>query len=128
MTLFDDLPDLDPVDPIEDQRPREGQVLAERCARHAEAEGWDREGATDFVVAYLDRHGPTSGEVVVIAATEAGYRPHDGRAYGAIFGQLSRRGVIRKAGYTERVHHGHGAPGAVIWQLAEAPTDPELHE
>ena len=95
-----------------------GQVLAEKCADHAEADGWDRDGATLFVLGYLADHGPTSGEVIVAEAIKR-YRPHDGRAYGAIFGTLSRRGIIVKAGYVNRVLNGHGAPGAVVWQLAE---------
>jgi hypothetical protein len=101
----------------EDPRPA-GQVLAEMCADKAEAEGWDRDGATRFVLGYLAEHGPTSGEVLVAAASKS-YRPHDGRAYGAILGGLSRRGFIRKAGMGKRVLKGHGADGAVIWALAE---------
>lgn len=112
MNLYDDFPPDGP-----DQA---GQVLGELCAAKAEAVAdWDRDGATRFILNYLYAHGPTSGEVLVTAASEW-YAPHDGRAYGAVLGQLSRRGIIRKAGFCNRVQKGHGAPGAVIWQLAEA--------
>ena len=95
-----------------------GEEAAERCAAKAErVADFDREGARRFVLGWLRRHGRLSGEIVVDAAREHGYRPHDDRAFGAVFQSLARRGEIRHVGYTER-RKGHGTGGARIWEAA----------
>ena len=97
--------------------PREvGEQEAKKCAANAESRGWDREGATAFVLTYLGTHGATLGETIVAAAMES-FPTHDARAYGAIFSKLSRQGKIRKVSYATRTK-GHGAPG-IVWEAVE---------
>jgi hypothetical protein len=107
-TLFDDL----------DSPAEIGRREAERCADAAERRGWDGAAATAFVLAYLAEHGPTPGEVLVTEASRDN-PPHDGRAFGAVFGRLSRAGRIVKHGFTTR-RKGHGTAGGIIWALAGA--------
>src|SRR5689334_1442392 len=91
----------------------EGTAAAERCGDAAERRGWDAEGATNFVLDYLRRHGPTAGEVLVDEASKK-YEPHDGRAFGAIFMRLSKAGLIVKCGFAPR-RKGHGTSGGNVW-------------
>lgn len=51
----------------------------------------------------------------VDAAIAHGYRPHDQRAFGSVFGTLSRRNLIRCAVYCER-SKGHGTAGGRVWE------------
>jgi hypothetical protein len=90
--------------------------LSVACAAKAErVAGFDREGAKQFVLGYLRRHGPTPGETLVDEAVKHGYRVHDTRAYGAVFLSLSRHGHIRHAGFCDR-QKGHGTAGGRIWE------------
>lgn len=90
--------------------------LSERCAsKAARVSDFDKDGAATFVLGWLRRHGRMSGEIATDAAKEHGFRPHDDRAFGAVFGSLSRRKLIRAVGYTERTK-GHGTGGARIWE------------
>jgi len=103
-------------DPITSSTPREiGERQAEICAAKAEDDGWDKDAATAFILHYLTVHGPTSGEILVEQASKR-YPAHDARAYGSIFGKLSKAGTIIVAGYAKR-QKGHGTGGANIWQL-----------
>ena len=88
----------------------------ERCAEKAEA-------VTSFDVSLAQAHvldllkeGPKTGEMLVWLCKDAGHVPHDDRAYGTVFAGLSRRGLIKKIGYTTR-HRGHGTSGAIVWAL-----------
>lgn len=90
---------------------RAGQACADKAARVSD---FDAEGARDFVLGWLARHGQQSGEALTNAAIEHGYRPHDQRAFGPVFGSLSRKGLIRCVGYCER-QKGHGTAGGRIW-------------
>jgi hypothetical protein len=102
-----------------DLTPREvGLEAAERCADKAEASGFDRDGARRFVVSWLRRHGPQSGESLVKAATEHGFRPHDGRAFGAVFNALSRRKEIVCLRADLPRQAGHGTSGGRLWAAA----------
>jgi hypothetical protein len=87
--------------------------LAEEKAE-ADAPGFvDR--ARVFIVDYLRRHGPTSGELVTDAMTAAGIRPKDDRAFGGVYAGLVRGKKIRCTGYTSR-RKGNGTGGARIWE------------
>lgn len=94
-----------------------GERLAQACADKAErVADWDREGAARFIHHWLVRHGPTSGEQLVKQATAHGYRAHDGRAYGAVFGALSRAGKIRCLRSDLPRERGHGTSGGKLWE------------
>jgi len=75
------------------------------------------ERAQAFVLAYLQAHGVSSGELITDAAKLAGIKPPDDRAFGAVYGSLSRKGQIVCAGYCARVK-GHGTAGGRLWRLA----------
>lgn len=94
-----------------------GETEAGRCAAAAEKRGWDRDGAASFMLDFLKRQGPTSGEMLVNQAKAAGFVPHDDRAYGAVFQSLVRKGLIRCTGYGVRLK-GHGTGGSRTWEIA----------
>lgn len=75
------------------------------------------ERAKAFVLAYLQAHGVSSGELITDAAKLAGIRPPDDRAFGSVYGALSRSKSIVCAGYCSRVK-GHGTAGGRLWRLA----------
>lgn|SRR4051812_26637212 len=90
--------------------------LSTACADKAERVAeFDRKGAADFILGWLRRHGPLPGEDCTDAAKAHGFHPHDDRAFGAVYGALVRRNLIRHAGYCER-RKGHGTAGGRIWQ------------
>ena len=93
-----------------------GEELANACTAKAERAGFDAEGVRRFVLGYLARHGKASGEAIVDACKAVGLRPGEDRAFGSIFATLSRKGLIRCAGYCER-QKGHGTAGGRLWEL-----------
>jgi hypothetical protein len=100
-----------------DMTPREvGEQSARACASKAErVSDFDTAGAGRFILGWLARYGQMSGEQLVDAAQQHGHRPHDARAFGAVFGSLSRRNLIRCVGYCER-EKGHGTAGGRVWE------------
>lgn len=72
----------------------------ERAADHAEREtpGWI-EQASQFLRGYARTHVDFLAEDVVAAALFQIPPPPDGRAWGAVFRQAAREGVIHKVGY-----------------------------
>jgi hypothetical protein len=70
------------------------------------------------ILAHLGAAGPTSGEVLTDVAKAHGARPHDDRAFGAVFKALSRAGQIRTVGYCARTR-GHGTSGGRIWSICQ---------
>lgn len=106
----------DPPRPIAPAR-KAGERAALRCvAKAVEVAKFDTEGARKFVLSQLVRHGDMSGEALTDSAIKHGYRPHDSRAFGPVFGVLSKRGLIRCVGYGQRAK-GHGTAGLRIWGL-----------
>ncbi len=96
--------------------PREaGAVAAEACAGAAERRGFDTEGAAAFILEFLRRTGPASGESLTNQAKAAGFTPGEDRAFGAVIARLSRRKLIVPDGYARRAK-GHGSAGATIWR------------
>lgn len=92
-----------------------GDKLAEACVDKAERVAeFDSAGAAKFILGWLVRHGPQSGETLTDAAKQHGYRPHDDRAFGAVYGALVRRHQIRQVGTCERTK-GHGTAGGRVW-------------
>jgi hypothetical protein len=90
------------------------QLAADRAERHLPG---FTERAQAFVVAYLQQHGPASGEAITDACKGAGIVPPDDRAFGAVYQGLARRGVIEVAGWCLR-RKGHGTAGGRVWRLA----------
>ena len=72
--------------------------------------------AKKFVLAYLDERGSAPGEIIVDLCKLAGIVATDDRAYGVVFGSLSRANAIRCVGYCDR-KKGHGTAGGRIWAL-----------
>lgn len=70
-----------------------------------------------FFIDYLSKHGQASGEDLTDAAKNAGYVPHDDRAFGPIFASLARSRIIRVLDFAER-RKGHGTSGARVWALS----------
>lgn len=74
------------------------------------------ERATSFVVEFLQGKAAASGEEISLACKAAGIRPHDDRAFGAVYLRLCRAGQIEKCGQTRRLR-GHGTAGGNLWRL-----------
>jgi hypothetical protein len=87
------------------------------CARKAETvtPGF-AELAKKHILAHLSVVQTCPGEELVDIAIAKGAKPHDARAFGSVFMSLSRRGLIRKAGYCER-KKGHSTAGGIVWGM-----------
>jgi hypothetical protein len=93
----------------------EGNRQADACTDKAtRVSGFDREGAADFILGWLRRHGAMSGEALTDAAKLHGFRAHDDRAFGSVYSGLARRNLIRCVGFGTRTK-GHGTGGLRIW-------------
>lgn len=87
-------------------------------AAHEQAQPSFCERAREFVLAYLREHGPSAGEWLVDRAKLAGIVPDSSdKAFGAVFGGLSRDGLIVKHGYCARTK-AHGTAGGLIWAIS----------
>lgn len=73
--------------------------------------------ARQFVLSYLGNVPRASGEDLVDAAADAGIVATEPRAWGPIFGALSRDGRIAKDGFCQR-RKGHATAGGLLWRLA----------
>lgn len=73
--------------------------------------------AAAFVIRHLSR-GPAPGEDITDACKAAGIKPHDDRAFGAVYLRLQRAGKIEKCGTVAR-RRGHGTSGGSIWRLTQ---------
>jgi hypothetical protein len=96
----------------------QGEIAAGRCIVKAERN--DPEFSAKAEQAILDHLrvvGQASGEVLTDVAIAHGARPHDARAFGAVFKSLARRGLIRTVGYCMR-SKGHGTAGGRVWGIA----------
>jgi hypothetical protein len=107
------------VDPPRKATAREiGRRAAEACLSKAERTAdFNAAGAAKFIVSWLERHGPTSGEVLTDEAKQHGFRPGEDRAFGPIYAMLNRKGVIRCVGYCTR-QKGRGTAGGRLWSIA----------
>lgn len=94
-----------------------GERMAELCAEKAQrTTAWDPQAVSKYIVSLLASNGQMSGEALTNLAKAIGWVPHDDRAFGAVIGSLSRRGVIRCVGYVSRLK-GHGTAGGREWML-----------
>lgn len=97
-----------------------GAEAGERCTTKAAAnDPMFRVKALEFIVAYVKRHGTASGESATLAAVQAGIRPHDARAFGAVYAQAIRDKQLRVVGECRRVR-GHGSRGGSVYAPGEA--------
>ena len=97
-----------------------GTILGELCESKAHrVSDLYSQAAAKFIVQWLRRHGPMSGESLTDAAMDHGYRPHDTRAFGPVYAKLARAGDIRCVGYCPR-GKGHGTAGGRLWSIPEA--------
>ncbi|HEY9028798.1 MAG TPA: hypothetical protein VIP05_31200 [Burkholderiaceae bacterium] len=94
-----------------------GERAASRCAdKAARVASFDMDAACAWVIAHLDRHGPTSGEDLVDGMKLAKIQGHDDRCFGPVFQKLLREKRIERYGWTER-RKGHGTAGGNIWRI-----------
>ena len=95
-----------------------GNAGMARSTAKAVSQGFDTSVAKTFVLGYLRTHGPSWSEAIVEAAGEIGYlslTAIDGRAWGSVFGGLSRKGLIRCVRADGIRKHGNGTAGARQW-------------
>jgi hypothetical protein len=100
----------------------EGQAQAQICAENAATlTGFNVGAAQDDAEKFIARHGAAGvcGESVTDWLKTQGHRPHDDRAFGAVFGGLSRQKRIVCIGHTDR-RKGHGTSGGKIWRIDPA--------
>ena len=97
--------------------PREiGQERAQAAEDKAVMElAFDPAKAAQDALAWLQEGGQASGEEIVDYLKSLGHKPHDDRAFGAIFSRLSRAGSISFVGYAVR-KKGHATAGARVWK------------
>lgn len=100
-----------------DYRTQRDAALAQVAGNAEAATPGFADAAEAFILAYLGRNGPTSGEAVTDACKAAGIVPHDDRAFGACYMRLSRRRLIVKVGQTVR-KKGHLTSGGNVWALS----------
>lgn len=115
--LFDgfDAPTIAATSRATDERDRILAALARRAGDRF------RSNAGAFIVRYLREHGATAGEVITDACKAAGITPPPGlddRAFGPVYGRLSRAGAIRKVDTVAR-RKGHGTAGGTVWARGE---------
>ncbi len=94
----------------------EGERLGNLAADKAEEErAGFRAAAEAFVLAYLQQHGPSSGEDITAAMVQAGIRPKDKRAFGPVYQVLAGKKLIRclRSDLPRRL--GHGTTGGKLW-------------
>ena len=72
--------------------------------------------AKAFVPAYLAEHGATSAEDLTDACKADGIVPHNDKAFGCVYSQLSRSGSIRSCGTVKR-RKGHASGSCNVWEL-----------
>jgi len=109
-----ELPFFDP-ESVEEERDR---AMAQVGTHAEERRPGFGEAAAAFVLAYLETHGASPGELITVECSEAGIRPHDDRAFGPVYMRLAREGLIEKVG-TCRRERGHGTAGGNIWDLVK---------
>lgn len=112
--LFEAAPPRD-IAPERAAGARAGERAADRAER---VDDGFRERAAAFVVGYLQQHGVSSGELVTDAAKLAGIRPPDDRAFGPIYANLARKGLIEQVGWCTR-RKGHSTGGGRIWRTVK---------
>ena len=94
----------------------QGERMGNLAADKAEAErAGFRAAAEAFVLAYLQQHGPSSGEDITAAMVLAGIKPKDKRAFGPVYQALASKKQIQclRSDLPRRL--GHGTTGGKLW-------------
>lgn len=97
-----------------------GEVAAQRCLDKARrvADPLFAQKAEAAILNHLRVVRRASGEDLTSIAKAHGAVPHDDRAFGPVYGSLSRRKVIRVVDFCLR-SKGHGTAGGRVWELTE---------
>lgn len=94
-----------------------GEAAGQRClAKAADVSPGFAQAAEGAILRHLKVVRRASGEDLTSIAKASGAVPHDDRAFGPVSGSLSRRNLIRTAGFCMR-SKGHGTAGGRIWEL-----------
>lgn len=94
-----------------------GEAAGQRCIDKARrTDPFFAEKAEAAILAPLRVVRRASGEELTNIARAHGAVPHDDRAFGPVYGSLSRRGVIRTAAMCMR-SKGNGTAGGRVWEL-----------
>jgi hypothetical protein len=91
---------------VDGEKRRLLKALADKTAR-----------ASAYILAHLEQHGATSGKALTDACKAAGIVPHNDKAFGPVFHQLSKRRQIVVTGYAKRAK-GNGTGGGNVWGIA----------
>lgn len=103
-------------------RTRMARKLGKEASERAEAKANEQvpaftERALEHIRSVAQALGPDArvrGEDLVNGAKLAGIRPHDDRAFGAVFRKAVREGLIVPVGYAPRIK-GHGTSGGRVY-------------
>lgn len=100
--------------------PREiGHQAAANAMRAAvEVHAFDADGARRFIVGWVRRFGPTSGEELVKQAKAHGFRGKDDRCFGGVFLAAQRAGELVCLRSDLPRARGHGTTGGKLWGVA----------
>ena len=74
--------------------------------------------ACAHILAYLQAHGTSSGELLTDSCKLAGIRPVEDRHFGVVFQRLMRNKQIRVVGFAARAK-GHGSSGGKVWGVSK---------
>lgn len=90
--------------------------IIEATTSKAERQGFDADGAADFIHKLLLSLGDegATGEFCVNQAIAAGFNPENPKAFGGVFVRLRNAKRIVKGGYAPR-EKGHGSVG-IVWR------------
>jgi len=96
-----------------------GQAAAELAQQRAERkEPGFSERAAKHILFSLGHLREASGEALTDLCKRDGITPPDDRAFGSVYAQLVRKGLIRCVGFVSRAK-GHGTAGGRVWRLAD---------
>lgn len=95
-----------------------GRKGAKDCAEKAQRKTDPKfvEKATAHILGIL-KFGPRDGEYLVDRCIGVGIKPHDARAFGAVFMRLSKSGKARSRLTALPRRKGHGTGGLREWEL-----------
>jgi len=97
-----------------------GVKAGEHCLAKAEdVANFDSAGAAKFILGWLRRYGPTSGEGLTTACCEHGFKPHDLRAMGPVFAKLIKAGDIKVLRSDLPRSRGHGTAGGRLYGVGK---------
>jgi hypothetical protein len=97
-----------------------GQQASEACtAKAIRKDPLFAQKAEAAILNHLRIVGHCSGEVLTDLAEAMGAVPHDGRAFGSVFRNLARKGLIVCLRSDLPRKNGHGTSGGKLWGLVQ---------